>query len=93
MTETDLISYVAREAKVAPSTAARVIDALRAADLLDPIPGDGPAPKRKRRRKSKRPRMTEAEIRATLIEGLNKVQGMEIEDVFPGGWSDEILHP
>ena len=44
MTESDLISYVVREAKVAPATAARVVDALRAADLLDPIPGDGPAP-------------------------------------------------
>ena len=82
MTETDLISYVAREAKVAPSTAARVIDALRAADLLDPIPGDGPAPERKGRRKPKRPRMTEAEIRAKLVEGFNKVRGMEIEDVY-----------
>jgi hypothetical protein len=88
MTETELISYVAREAKVAPTTAARVIDALRAADLLDPIPGDGPAPEGK----SKRPRLTEAEIRAKLVAGLNAVKGMEIEDVFPGGWS-ETLHP
>jgi len=92
MTESDLISYVAREAKVAPATAARVVDALRAADLLDPIPGDGPAPERKGGRKSKRPRLTEAEIRAKLIAGLEKVKGMEIEDVFPGGWS-ETLHP
>jgi hypothetical protein len=82
MTESELISYVAREAKVAPTTAARVVDALRAADLLDPIPGDGPAPERNGRQKSKRPRLTEAEIRAKLIAGFNKVRGMEIEDVF-----------
>jgi hypothetical protein len=47
MTESDLISYVVREAKVAPTTAARVIDALRAADLLDPIPGTGRHPSAK----------------------------------------------
>jgi hypothetical protein len=92
MTESELISYVVREAKVAPSTAARVIDALRAADLLDPIPGDGPAPSPNGQRNRKASRLTEAEIRAKLIEGFDKVRGMEIEDVFPGGWS-ETRHP
>ncbi|MFL5385090.1 MAG: hypothetical protein ACJ8GN_21425 [Longimicrobiaceae bacterium] len=92
MTETELISYVVREAKVAPTTAARVIDALRAADLLDPIPGDGPAPSGNGRRNAKASRLTEAEIRAKLIEGFEKVRGMEIEDVYPGGWSDTV-HP
>ena len=90
MTESELVSYVVHEAKVAPTTAARVIDALRAADLLDPIPGDGPAPNGRGKKKVRR--LTEAEIRARLIEGFNKVVGMEIEDVFPGGWS-ETLHP
>jgi|1186.fasta_scaffold119632_2 hypothetical protein len=89
MTEPELISYVVREAKVAPTTAARVIDALRAAGLLDPVPGDEPLPPRKGRRGAK-VRLTEAEIRARLIEGLRKVQGMEIEDVFPGGWSETV---
>jgi len=89
MTEPELISYVVREAKVAPTTAARVIDALRAANLLDPVPGDEPLPPRRRRR-GRKLRLTEAEIRAKLIEGLRKVQGMEIEDVFPGGWSEAI---
>jgi hypothetical protein len=92
MTEPELISYVVREAKVAPTTAARVIDALRAAGVLDPVPGDEPLPLRNGRR-GKKVRLAEAEIRAKLIEGFNKVVGMEIEDVFPGGWSDEILHP
>ncbi|MFL5538269.1 MAG: hypothetical protein ACJ8J0_04725 [Longimicrobiaceae bacterium] len=82
MTESELISYVVREAKVAPTTAARVIDALRAADLLDPIPGDGPAPARNGRGNKKARRLTEAEIRAKLIEGFEKVRGIEIEDVF-----------
>ena len=92
MTESELISYVAREAKVSPATATRVIDVLRAAELLDPVSGDESLPLRNGRRGTK-VRLTEAEIRAKLIEGFNKVVGMEIEDVFPGGWSDEILHP
>ena len=90
MTKSELISSVARMAKVKPATAASVIEAIL--ELEDGVAALDTASRSNGRRKKKTPRLSEAEIRAKLIEGLQKVKGMEIEDVFPGGWS-EVLHP
>jgi hypothetical protein len=90
MTIPELISHVARTAKVKPSTAASVIEAILATEGGVAVLDDGA--RRNGRRRKKAPHLSEAEIRAKLIEGLQKVKGMEIEDVFPGGWS-EVLHP
>jgi hypothetical protein len=79
MTESELISYVAREAKVAPATAARVLDVLRAAELLDRR--DKPT-SRRNGRGGKGRALSETEIRARLVEAFDQVKGMEIEDVF-----------
>jgi hypothetical protein len=39
------------------------------------------------------PEMSEDEIRARLVAALESVRGMEIEDVYPGGWSERRAHP
>ena len=90
MTTSELISQVARVAKVKPATAARVIEAIL--QVEDGVAALDTASRRNGRRRKKTPALSEAEIRVKLIEGFNKVVGMEIEDVFPGGWS-ETLHP
>ena len=35
----------------------------------------------------------EAAIRREIAEGFSKGVGMEIENVFPGGWADEKIRP
>ncbi|HEX8244668.1 MAG TPA: HU family DNA-binding protein [Longimicrobium sp.] len=35
----------------------------------------------------------EAAFRRRLVEGLRRIQGMEIENLFPGGWADEQVRP
>jgi nucleoid DNA-binding protein len=35
----------------------------------------------------------EAAIRRRLAEGLRRIQGMEIENLFPSGWADEKIRP
>jgi hypothetical protein len=90
MTKSELISHVARVAKVKPSTAARVIEAI--VEVEDGVAALDTASRQNGRRRKKAPHLTEAEIRAKLIAGFEKVRGIEIEDVFPGGWS-EMLPP
>jgi len=85
MTKSELISHVARVAKVKPATAARVVEAILeveggVATLDTASRGNG-------RRKRKTPRLSEAEIRAKLIEGFDKVVGMEIEALLSGSLS------
>jgi len=103
MTKQEFICAIASKAGISASDAARVADAIFEADggaileaLQEPAETGGDLPRKGRRSKHgrgrRKPRLTEAQIRARLIEGFNKVRGMEIEDVFPGGWS-ESLHP
>jgi hypothetical protein len=80
MTKSELISHVARVAKVKPATAARVVEAIL--EVEDGVAALDTASRRNGRKKQKTPRLSEAEIRAKLIAGFDKVVGMEIEDVF-----------
>jgi hypothetical protein len=105
MTKDEFISTIACKARLTPAAAARVADAIFDADdgaILEALRDSGSceevghASSRPRRGDARKKTgfegLTEAEIRAKLIEGFQKVQGMEIEDVYPGSWSDAV-HP